>query len=291
VRVSFRQVFTVTVGVAWLAMMAWLVHREIVPAWNEARLQSQRSGSYEEALAQIQTPRTLRTGIYRGDQRLGQSVTTIYPPKLGDWLIRNQTDVSSDVFGPATKLLGALAKLIPPRLFLNSQASVGPDFRLLSFEVTIKSEAAGRPLTEIQGRAYGDKLHAVLTTPLGQPQTIELPYDARFILSPTFTTSLPVPELYIGRRWTMRILNPLTRTIETGTAEVLRVEPFVWKQELVDTYVVQTRWGGLTLLSWMTRDGHVLKQEAPFGVTLVLEEEQDAPRVASPSQKGEALPQ
>ena len=268
----------VTLGIIsfWLVMMSLLLKREALPRLQAARQEPGAGQSYEALLTNARQTRTSQMGIYwlSLDRRVGTTATTIR--RVGDMhQINTQTRIATGLIGKLfllpereneTQTVGSAGQIL-----ITSRTVVGPEFNLVSFRARVTGEPGMRTLASIDGGMGGGKLHVTLTDNSGRTFEREIPFDSRTVISQVFSTSVSQGDLYVGRRWQVRMLNPFMGTYETAMAEVTGEESIEWNGRQHDTFVVKTSWGNWTSTAWVDRDGSVLRQRAPLGVILVRE--------------------
>ncbi len=283
----------VTAGIIvfWLAMMTWLVQREVVPAIVEARAEAQSSGSYKELLegGGAPRPRKVTMGIFRARRRIGETTTTIKPEEHSTWDIRTATEIEPKFLVTAFPLLSRYAAMIPGELDITTDAVVGADYSLMSFNAVVKSSAILSPWVTVNGVVVGNKITVTMKDASGNERTLPpMQFDPQHNLSSLFTTPLAPGDLYVGRRWRIEMVNPITGEIETAFAAVTGREVMTVRGLDQDVYVVEVNYRGFKLKSWATQTGEVIKQEAPFGLTLIREDLLPSPTKESQNPKGKA---
>lgn len=269
----------VTAGIIvfWLVMTGLLVHREVMPAIELARTQAERTGTYEELLRAAAQRRNIAMGIYHGAERIGETSTLVQPLKSGNWVIRTSTHFQARALGAIMPLLGKLAAMIPGELEVTTEADVGSEYKLTAFCATVRSSQMAQPWAVLQTVVINNTISGTLKDFSGQVRPIRFQLDPRTNLAAEFTAPLAPRDLSVGRRWRIEMFNPVTGAIESATAEVIGQEPMTVNGLEQNLFVVRMNWRDLKLKSWVTSEGEVAKQEAPFGLTLIREEGRTAP--------------
>ena len=258
----------------WLVMMALLFRREILPGLALAWRETDADQTYEALINATHRTRTARMGIYWPTlgNRVGTTTTTIR--RIGDsHQISTLTNISVGVLGKLFLLsedpAGAGDVAPDTAITVTSRALIGPKFQLVSFAAAATTSPRALRLMSIRARTAGGKLLVTVEDQAGRITTREVPYDPSSALSQSFSVASSPGGLQVGKRWQVRMLNPLKGSYETAVAEVARRTTLEWNGAPHDVFVVETAWGLSKAIAWVTPDGEVLRQRAPFGVMLV----------------------
>lgn len=259
------RIVTGAIIVFWLAMMGWLVKREILPNVAQAR-EFARTPTYRQVEKRAETPRTDKMGIYLGKRRIGQSVTTI--SKEDDATrIQNRTEARLDI-GAGIPFLSKFSGL---DLRLKSVGRIHEE-RLLDFTLVV-ALGEGEPFATVDGRAVGDEL--VLRVRQGNSVTTQtVPYGARQAVSTDLTPAFTPEQLRVGETWTMRSMDLQTMKVRESQARVLRREQVKVSGQMRDAFVIEIPYGsrpGEVFTVWAAPDGEVLVQQF-FGFRFEREE-------------------
>ena len=251
-----------TVGIVafWLAMMSWLAYREVVPMIRAQRV-AMKGTRYSELVSTLRRRETTRMGIFFSGRRLGQTTTRVMPGAGNTVRIRNMTELASE----------GLPLVLQP--FAGStmrfEATIGPDEKLLTISLEVKLKGSSDPMLEMKGRTVSDKLmlHVRLG---GTTYEREVKLDPELVISGGLSPMLQAPELFVGKKWTVRTLNPITQHMEKMWARVVRKEP-IEEGETEEVYVVESEAHNQIWTSWVDDTGAIVKQKTPFGVVFVRE--------------------
>ncbi len=244
----------------WLVMMGWLACREVVPGIRAQRA-AVKGTRYNELLSLPRRRGRSRMGIYFAGRRLGHTTTRIRPGAGGTVRILNRTELASE----------GLPLVLQPfaESTINFEATIGPDERLLTISLEVKLKGSSRPMLDMKGRTLSDRL--ILHTRVGETTyEKEVKFDPELVLSGGLSPMLQAPELFVGKRWMVRTLNPLTQRMETMWARVVRKEPLE-EAGTEEAYVVEIKAHNRTWTSWVDETGVIVKQKTPFGLVFVRE--------------------
>ena len=246
----------------WSVMMGMLAEREILPLFEELR-EAAQGPSFRRVLKPTDGPTRTHMGIYRHGRRVGETTTEVELMKTAQfWRIRNKTSLTAAVLGEKFGSYTAMRSKF--------EAKVGSDFRLLSFELEVFLGLMNKPHMTIYGHVVGSTLR--LVTRIGGHKTERfIPYDARYPISPGMSPLFGVPDLYVGRRWRLRTVSPLTMDVTSAWAEVVGKERMSVGDREIDAFEVKVEHQMLETSIWISDVGEVLKQTAPLGFTLLTE--------------------
>jgi len=259
----------------WVVMMALLFRREVLPVMALSVRREGGPGTYEALVRRLPTTRTVRMGVYwpTPERRVGTVATTTR--RTGDtYHVNTVTRISS---GALARLFLTGEELAPgfagptPEVVLTSRMVIGPAFRLVSFSAHAVARPAARLIMSVKARPVGKRLLVTTEDGAGRSTTREIRYDPQGVISQAFGAALSAEDLSVGRRWSVRLINPLTGSTSTAVAEVTGRSTLEWNGAQRDVFVVETSWGLTNSIAWVTPEGEVLQQRAPFGVTLIRE--------------------
>jgi hypothetical protein len=244
----------IAITIFWLVMSAKLVRREIL-------LPGVPSGRFGIAatLAPGVPFKEQWMGIYYEDQKVGYSNTIV--SKVGGteapgYTIRNNTYM-------VVSLLDT-----PLKVHFDGILRTDEDFKMRDFRSTLKS--AGHKI-RIDGRMEGDALFLEILSGGRVFKKKEI-VGSDMNLSNSLTPLLYLPNLEVGVTYSLNILDPLSFSTKKAKVTVKGMEPLEYQGKLVDTYVVETEYGGLIFTAWVTEGGDVLKEATPMGWTLIRED-------------------
>ncbi len=226
----------------WLTMMTLLVQRDVVPL-----LTAGRPPSYKTLLQHRLRSERYRMGVWWGGRRIGSSATAIHPSGDGSYTLDNDTDLATPFPGLE-------------HVSLSSHTRIGRAYNLLDFTTKIET---GDLSGKIDALVVGDRLRIVFG--VGSNRVVhEVPYDAGGTFSNGLSPFVQMPDLTVGKEWTITSVNPLTGQAESGLARVMEMEKLAWEGEEVETFRVVLTKGTQEAASWIDREGRILKEEVPF---------------------------
>jgi len=152
------------------------------------------------------------------------------------------------------------------RLIATAEVRLNADQRLQSFAIALDSDpyrlrAEGR---RIRQRQFEVKLS---TAAFQRTLRVEIP-DEAMLHAPL--AEAPVAEWTPGRTVRLPVFDPFTLTTEDMTIQALRREVIEVEGRTQDAWLLRASYRGMDILSWVDREGTVLRQETPFGWTLEL---------------------
>jgi len=183
--------------------------------------------------------------------------------------------LSSDVDLDAGELLRRTPLATSPdvRLKIDGEYRVDPHGDLRSFVVTIRGAEVGDDLFKVEG-LLRDGMMEVVSEGIASilNRRMKFPYESRSVVYDSLRPLDRLPGLHVGQRWEMKLINPLTGTVETARAEVKRRTLVDWNGEAAGAFEVEQRAGPITTRSWVGLDGAILRQQVPLPfVEMVLE--------------------
>ena len=224
--------------------------------------------NYRQLEARAQRPRTDQMGIYLGEQRIGQSVTTVFKQEQSDELqIRNRTDARLNM-GSGIPLL---SKFMGVELHLKFRARVF-EGRLLDFNMVL-TLGGGEPYAVVDGFAVGNEL----TLRIRQGEQVRaqsIPFDPKQVISTDLMPAFTPAQLRVGESWTMRSIDVQTMTVRKSLATVRSREQVKIAGRMRDAFVIDVPYGpgsGESFTVWASPEGEVLMQKF-FGFRFEREE-------------------
>ncbi|GEM_PF-6414029 len=239
----------------WLTMMTLLVKRDVLPAFGR-----RGDPGYRTLLLKKSNMEETTMGIYVGEQKIGFAHEVIRPNADGGYSVSSETELDGARLG--------LASLISFR----SNTSIDAAFRLAAFDLSAR--VLGVEAT-VRGTVVDDVLvistEGVSATGIPQSGPAEekrLQLDGPMTLSTGLSPFTGMPELEVGKEWTIISVNPLdaargTLATESRRAHVEKKEFIEWEGERVETFVVkvETRQAfARECTAWITKEGEILKQ-------------------------------
>ena len=257
------RVLTVTITLFWLAMMALLAQREIVPNIRFARAASQpTSYHYLESLAT--EGRVSQMGLYLGKRRIGYTLGRMR--MVGDELhLESRTELKLSLSSNPRSTAG-LGRIDMSTEFL-VRVEQG---ELLGLRLTVSSPPGTPPLAIIEGVPERQSLRLHIRQ--GDDIRVEtIPFDSKQLISSGLAQAFALPKLSVGLRWKIHSLDPISRTVKVSTAEVIGKETVRLHGEDVEAFIIRIPYGTTETRIWAGPDGDVLKQQV-LGFTFLKEE-------------------
>ncbi len=248
------RLLSVLVLVAWVLQMGALVRRAA----------SSSSVALAADLANYGTSAQWRGIYYRGD-KIGFSVGQTTSTGSG-YEIREDSRMQLILLGSD----------IPVRL--SSRATVDRAFNLKAFSFSLDP---GTGPTEVEGHLDGVRLALTVRTPSGmRRETREL--AERPALSLNLGRTLAARGLETGRSVLVSVFDPATLRNAPMTLEVQAREVVQAAGRPVPAFRVEGRFAGITMHTWITDVGEVVREESPTGLVVVRETREQAQTLAVP---------
>ncbi len=228
----------------WVIMMFLLVRRDLIPMWTASR-----PPSYKTLLERRLQAESYRMGVWWSGNKLGVSRTRI-EPSHGDltYGLENHTTLNTPFPGLND-------------VEIRSQTRVGRDYQLRDFTSTLRTgELTGKVFAQVEG----NWLRVEMRVNGEQAMTHRVPYDAGGTFSNGLSPFVQMPDLTVGKEWTIHSVNPLNGGTESGTARVVELETLAWEGEEVEVFRVVLTSERAEATSWIDRTGRILKEEIPF---------------------------
>jgi len=248
------RLLSVLVLVAWVLQMGALVRRAA----------SSSSVALAADLANYGSSAQWRGIYYRGD-KIGFSVGQTTP-----------TDSGYEIREDARMVLILLGSDIPVRLA--SRATVDRAFTLRAFSFSLDP---GTGPTQVEGVLEGRRLDLTIRTPSGERrETRELAEPPA--LSLNLGRALAARGLETGRTLRISVFDPATLRNAPMTLEVQAREVVQAAGRPVPAFRVEGRFAGITMHTWITDVGEVVREESPTGLVVVRETKEQAQTLAVP---------
>ncbi len=240
--------------VAWVVQMGALVRRAA----------SSSSVALAADLANYGSSAQWRGIYYRGD-KIGFSVGQTTP-----------TDSGYEIREDSRMVLILLGSDIPVRL--TSQATVDRAFNLRAFSFSLDP---GTGPTRVEGVLDGRRLQLSVRTPSGERrETRELAEPPA--LSLNLGRALAARGLETGRTLQVSVFDPATLRNAPMALEVQAREVVQSAGRPVPAFRVEGRFAGITVHTWITDVGEVVREESPTGLVVVRETKEQAQALAVP---------
>ena len=265
------RISTVAITIFWLVMMGILFKGEVLPVIMAKRAASQAT-TYSRLDALLDGPRVSQMGIYLGKRRVGQTLSRV--TKQGKQIrVESQTEIKLNLKFAPIGLPMSGADIGGLSLRIRFEAHV-VERKLLRFSLTADGGPRTPPMAVVEGSQIGSCLMLKIRRQ-GGTQTKEIPFDPEQLFSTTLGPALALPELDIGKRWAIRMLQPPSYTMQTAWAEVVGTEKITLNGEEHETFVIKIRRGSDvdagSVTVWASPEGEILKQKI-FGFIFVREE-------------------
>jgi len=260
----------------WVATTAWWFVRDVAP-W----LGADKFG-YRQLLARRAADESTNWRVLIDGAPIGSILSGVQPKTNGGFLVWSQALLKSNLVAAVAGLGG------DADVGVNLSAEVSPLGRLTFVELrfSLRSEVGkGAEVAVLRGEAIKDEL--VLqpffnSQAVGKP--IHVPFDPSTPISGDFAPIDRLPGLWVGRKWTTRVIDPQAVLLGGGLLgsaptsreamhTVVGTALIEWNGRSWDCFVVEDRHGdtiGKTLVRQV--DGAVLRQEANFGRSVVVME-------------------
>ncbi len=238
-----KHVLTITVLVAWLGMMALLVHKQTPsPSSDLATLPP-----IAEPADGAGAPREEWFGVYQADRKIGHTRRVTTRTATG-WRFQDDSSFALAMMGAPQQLTTAMV------------ADTDDEYALRTFRFALVSPAATFTATgESDGRRLevrygaGEKIDRS-TIPLDEP--IQLPASMR----PRIAAARPAA----GSRFTHSVFSPLTLRNDRVVTEVEGTETIDGRET---TRIVEEN-QGMRARVWLDAEGNAVREEASLGLVL-----------------------
>ena len=254
-----RTLTTISITAFWLVMTGMLIHREVRPAYQAVR----RAG-YKPLLADLQTPSVDQMGIYRGRERIGRARAERRRRPDGGYEIEGVFEIQSPI----------LIYARPTPLSVEVLLSLNRAMALERVDVLLDAVIFARLVGTVEDDAI------VFETVEGKSiGPLRIPFNRREMFGHMMMPMMSGRKLSVGDRWEMKVL-PMMPLVgaQRATMVVKAFEEVEIDGKKHKAYRVEQRLGELdnmTYSAWVSADGVVLRQEMPYGLTLVREEPSD----------------
>ena len=266
----------VLILVGWLATTAWWFVRDVAPWLGADKL------GYRQLLDKRAADESTNWRVLIDGKHVGSILSAVQPRTNGGFSVWSQAMLKSSLVS------GAIGIAADGDLSVQLSADVSPLGRLSSFEVRISLRSdmgAGTEFGAIKGTVEGEELvlqPVFNSQPMGQP--IRIHFDPSTPISGDFSPTDKIPGLWVGRRWTTRIVDPQAVLLGGGilrsgppTREVVHSvvgsERIIWNEITWDCFVVEDRHDDKIGKTWVRKtDNVVLRQQAALGRSIIVME-------------------
>lgn len=234
----------------WVAAMGWLILYEAYP-----ELRNSASTGYRTLLSRGVMIMDRWMKISFNGKPIGYSHTSVDIDETSgssQYRVNNRTVLSLTIMGS------------PQRMAVNVEAMVDTLYQLRSFSFALTSTGYA---INVEGQRQEGNVFNISIKGIGSTQrfSVTIPEGA-VIYSPM--TEVAMKALKPGEQATLRIFNPVTLTAQNVIIRALRHEHLLRQEVAIQTTVLAARIDGMETLSWIDREGVLLKQETPFGWTI-----------------------
>lgn len=254
------KIATIAITVFWLAMMGWLVKREVAPVVSAYR-RSQREGYARLERLAARRP-VSQSGIYFGKQRIGYYVQELRKREddltLNAYCFMQLSNIGQEgIFSG----LGALDTSIRSSARFSNK-------RLQEFTMFVATPPDAPPEVRVTGAPIGNELALTIKDP-GGTRVERLPLSVGETLSLDMAPITGSGKLEVGRKWGVPTFSIQSRKSVMALAEVVAEEKIEIDDRIYDAYRVEVKYGegvvSLTMVVWIGADGEALKQQVgPF---------------------------
>lgn len=159
------------------------------------------------------------------------------------------------------------------RLDISNRLEIDPSGNLRSLRSVVRSASDNFDLMTLDGRVKGHSIEVKAEGPVPLLNWTKLfPYEPRGMIQNSIGPIDRLPGLQVGQRWVSRVVSPLTGRIEDVKVEVTGKHAIQWEGSVVTTLEVVHHMAPISVRTWVSKDGLVLRQEVPFPfVKLILE--------------------
>lgn len=266
----------VLILVGWIATTAWWFVRDVAPWLGADKL------GYRQLLAKRASDESTNWRVLIDGKQVGSILSGVQPKTNGGFSVWSQAMLKSSLVSSAVGIAG------DGDFSVQLSVDVSPLGRLSTFEVRISMRSemgAGTEFGAVRGKVEGEELslQPILNSqPMGQP--IKIRFDPSTPIGGDFSPTDKIPGLWVGRRWTTRVIDPQAVLLGGGflssgppTREVVHSvvgsERIIWNEIAWDCFVVEDRHSDKIGKTWVrSSDGLVLRQQAALGRSIIVME-------------------
>ncbi len=235
--------------IVWIAMMVLLFEKVHITPLDIRKIPDHESlGDTEEWAS-----------IYLHDQKVGYSLTNLTKNKNG-YTIREHTFMRLRVMD------------VPQKVATHMVCQVDDDFLLKSFNFRLVS---GVMAFRAEGEVRDHKLLLMVETG-GEKSHKEIRLSKIPFLSQGLRPFLVRSGLKVGEKHSLPFWDPTTQTYHEAVVEVEGKEPVTINDASYTAFRIRTDLMGMTLRSWVSLDGELLKEQGSMGVLLVRSSRKEA---------------
>ena len=240
-----------SVVVFWLAMTGWLIRYEAFPGAFTNSVAGYRSLFKEGILGRDTWMKILFQNAPIGYSHSRIDIDEASPDRY--CTVVDRTVLNLHIMGESQKVTSSVVAVLRSNYQLAQFT-----FSLVSgmYSMRIKGERAAGDLYDV----------AVETGAQKQRIRVRIPDDA-VLYSPM--TEMSLKRLKPGDKMNVKAFDPTSQSVADVRITALREESFKSGGGEVLATVLSIDFKGMEVLAWMDRDGTMLRQETPFGWTLV----------------------
>jgi hypothetical protein len=224
----------------WAVMTFIYIKNEVLPS-----LPAHSQPSYETLLKNKTVSSKSTMGIFFGGGRIGFTTTKIEPIDMGAYRISNITRIRLPHIP-----LGS-------DIDMKGHTIINAKYRLDSFAFKITSSVINY---EVKGNVEGNDI-AIEIFDGKETKTHKVKNIPEATLSNGFSPFLSMPNLTVGKEWTIHLFNPLSGEVEKARAFVEEKSVFELNDKTYDVYEVVIDYKGFKPRALITPDGVILKEE------------------------------
>lgn len=246
-----RWIWRVTGGLViifWLVMMGLLLNRYHIAPINISKIFHASLKDKEEWAS-----------IYLHNQKVGYSVTTVTKNE-GGYLLGEQTFMQLKVMDQ------------PQQVTTYTICQVDDDFLLKSFNFRLVS---GLITFSAEGEVKGHKLDLTIET-AGERSRKEIPVAEIPFLPSALKPFLVHRGVKVGDHYKLPLWDPATQSSHVITVDVEKKESITLNNQNFQAFCIRTDFMGMTLRSWVSQDGDLLKEEGPMGIIIIKSTKEEA---------------
>lgn len=158
-------------------------------------------------------------------------------------------------------------------LAIDGRYDVSSKGDLRSFDVEVSAAGLRDKLMTVKGKVADGVMEVVSrgeTALLNR--RLKFPYEPKGVVHDSLRPLDRLPGLQVGQRWDVRIVNPLSGSVETARVAVEKRDVIGWNGEAVSVFEVVQTAGPIKARTWVGLDGVILRQQVPLPmVDMVLE--------------------
>lgn len=235
----------------WLGLLAWFIRYDAFPGLFTGALDG-----YRGLLREGQVFADSWMQIRFREHAIGYSHTQIDMDEKSAadrYRVTSLTDMELNLAGE------------PQRIVVNSQSKLDAFQRLMSFDFSIN---ARRYTMRIEAqRREGDTFRVrVRSDAIRETIDVRIPDDV-IVYSPM--TMMALGRMEPGDTTKLKTFDPASMKVAEVIVKALRREAYTGPTNTVDSTVLSVAFQGMEMQTWIDRDGQVLRQDTPFGWSMV----------------------